>query len=532
VRWTAGPRLRVVGRVVAIFVALAFAFAGGAYAWSEIVPGPPTTIAIVPADEVVIGPTSEFQFAADVRDARNRVVGTKPAWTSEAPIDDRGLFTAPERAGVYFVQATIGQITATSKITVKPGAPRTVRVLPPAASLKPRDTVAFSATAFDEWGNSVPVTPTWRVTAGGGTVDDQGIFSAGQSGVSTITMDVDGITTSATATAQCVPPRTETAGGLTFTVVCGANADVWLNGGGLDAANVTQTIDQAIVAVEAAFGRSLRHRLNVNVFATKAAFDIGLTQVLRVEPTPLEEGVFIPPAIVAIDWSGGDLPEAIARHEITHLVVDEAAGRRVAVPFWLHEGLATLNEFPVSADGALISRYCTASAANVDQMPALSSIASGAGWRAYVNDVGVIAYYLAAQVASFIVSDAATESNLLDKIGGGLPIDSAYEAASGRSFETFTSGLSARALALTGGYPGIASTTRESDGASVYVLYGQPPDTRINVNISNARFGGSNSPTTNRYGCATGLLGNSWPRGTYLVTLNGPAGRATANLVR
>jgi hypothetical protein len=28
------------------------------------------------------------------------------------------------------------------------------------------------------------------------------------------------------------------------------------------------------------------------------------------------------------------------------------------------------------------------------------------------------------------------------------------------------------------------------------------------------------------------VLSNSWPRGTYLVTLSGPAGRATANLVR
>jgi hypothetical protein len=522
-----------VRRVVAIvFVALALAVGGGAYAWSEIVPGPPATIAIAPAEEIVIAPTSQFQFASDIRDTRNRLVSMKPAWTSEGSIDERGLFTAPDRAGVYFVQAAIGELTATAKVTVKPGAPRTVRVLPAAASLKPRDTVAFSATAFDDWGNSVPVTPTWRVTAGSGTVDEQGVFTAGVSGVSTITMDVAGIAASATATAQCVPPRTETTSGVTFTVVCGANADVWLNGNGLDAANVTQTIDQAVTAVEAAFGRPLRHRLNVNVFATKAAFDIGLKQVLRVEPTPLEEGVFIPPAIIAIDWNGGDLPEAIARHEITHLVVDEAAGRRVAVPFWLHEGLATLNEFPVSAEGALISRYCTASAAKTGQIPALSSIASGTGWRAYLNDVGVIAYYFAAQVASFIVADASSESNLLDKIGGGLAVESAYEAASGRSFETFTSGLSDRALALADSYPGIASMTRESDGASFYVLYGQPPDTRINVSIANARFGGSNSPVTDRYGCATGLLGNSWPRGTYVVTLNGPAGRATANLVR
>lgn len=520
-------------KVLAVVLAAGtLAVGGGAYAWSELVPGPPMTIVIVPGDEVVVAPTTQFQFASEIRDARNRVVEMKPAWSSEAPIDERGLFTAPDRAGVYYVNAAIGDLTATAKITVKPGAPRTVRVLPAAASLKPRDTVAFSASAFDEWGNSAPITPTWHVAAGTGRIDDQGIFTAGKAGTSTITMDVDGITASATATARCGAPRTEVSGGLTFTVVCGANADVWLNGNGLDQTEVTATIDESVLAVEAAFGRTFGHRLNVNVFATKAGFDAGLQQVLRVQPTPLEEGVFIPPAIVAIDWSGSDAPEAIARHEITHLIVDEAAGRRVAVPFWLHEGLATLNEFPVSADTALISRYCAASAAKTSQLPALSSIATGTAWRAYVNDVGVVAYYLAAQVASFVVSDAKSESNLLDKIGGGLPIESAYAAASGRPFDAFTSELSDRALALADGYPGIATTNRESDGDSVYVVYGQPPDTRVSVNIGNTRFAGSSSPTTNRYGCTTGLLGGSWPRGTYSVTLNGPAGRATATLVR
>src|SRR5712691_6883510 len=202
--WAQTHVVRRVATVVLVGVALAVG--GGAYAWSELVPGPPTTIAIVPGNEVVLVPTAQFQFASDVRDARNRAVGMKPAWTSEASIDERGLFTAPDRAGVYFVRAALGELAATAKITVTPGTPRTVRVLPASASLKPRDTVAFSATAFDEWGNSVPVTPTWRVTAGSGTIDDQGIFMAGAAGVSTITMDVEGITTSATATAHCVPP--------------------------------------------------------------------------------------------------------------------------------------------------------------------------------------------------------------------------------------------------------------------------------------------------------------------------------------
>jgi hypothetical protein len=149
-----------------------------------------------------------------------------------------------------------------------------------------------------------------------------------------------------------------------------------------------------------------------------------------------------------------------------------------------------------------------------------------------VNDVGVIAYYLAAQVASFMVSDAGGEPKLLNRIGGGVPIDLAYNAASGRSLETFTAELNDRALALADGYPGVVTTNRQADGATVYVVYGQPPNARVSVNITNARFGGSHTGTTNRYGCVLGLLGDNWPRGTYQVTVNGPAGRVTSTLVR
>ncbi|TMC76451.1 MAG: hypothetical protein E6J15_05505, partial [Chloroflexi bacterium] len=105
-------------RVVAVvFVAATLVVAGGAYAWSELVPGPPMTIAILPADEVSLAPTTQFQFVADVRDARNRAVGMKPTWTSdapEAPIDERGVFTAPDRAAVYYVHAAIGDLAATA----------------------------------------------------------------------------------------------------------------------------------------------------------------------------------------------------------------------------------------------------------------------------------------------------------------------------------------------------------------------------------------------------------------------------------
>jgi hypothetical protein len=269
----------------------------------------------------------------------------------------------------------------------------------------------------------------------------------------------------------------------------------------------------------------------VNVFSTKENFDRGLRQLFRVEPSPLEEGVFVPPSLIGIDWSAPDIPEAIARHEITHLMVAEIAGRQ-PVPFWLHEGLATLNEFPVSEDTALVSRYCTASAANIERLPDLSAIMTSPGWRAYVKEVGVVAYYAAAQIASFLVADVGGQSALLEKMAGGLPVESAYAAASGRSFETFLGELPRRAQALADRFPGVAVTPRLPDGSSVYVIYGQPAEARVTIDIRSTRVFGGGTTTTTHYGCIPGSIDGSWPSGSYTVTLNGPAGRATATLLR
>ena len=50
---------------------------------------------------------------------------------------------------------------------------------PNSAALTPGDTLAFSATAYDTNGEEMSVDFTWSVANGGGTIDDSGIFTAG-----------------------------------------------------------------------------------------------------------------------------------------------------------------------------------------------------------------------------------------------------------------------------------------------------------------------------------------------------------------
>ena len=144
----------------------------------------------------------------------------------------------------------------------------------------------------------------------------------------------------------------------------------------------------------------------------------------------------------------------------------------------------------------------------------------------------MVAYDIAAQVTAFMVSDVGGQTNLLDKMAGGLPVESAYEAASGHSFTSFVADLPDRARALADRYPGVAVTRRLFDGAVVYVAYGQPGDSRVTVDIRNSLYFGGGPGTTDYFGCLPAYLGASWPRGTYVVTVSGAIGRATATLVK
>jgi hypothetical protein len=89
-----------------------------------------------------------------------------------------------------------------------------------------------------------------------------------------------------------------------------------------------------------------------------------------------------------------------------------------------------------------------------------------------------------------------------------------------------------RARALADRYPGVAVTRRLFDGTVVYVAYGQQSDSRVTIDIRNSVYFGGGPATTDYFGCLPAYLGASWPRGSYIVTVTGAMGRATATLIK
>ncbi len=126
------------------------------------------------------------QFTATAADAGGNPVSITPSWTvvngGGSINPGTGMFTAGTVSGTFAntIRATSGSLSGTATVTVTAGPAVSITVLPNPQTLPINGVQQFTATAVDASGNSVPITPTWSVVAGGGTINaSNGTFTAG-----------------------------------------------------------------------------------------------------------------------------------------------------------------------------------------------------------------------------------------------------------------------------------------------------------------------------------------------------------------
>ena len=142
------------------------------------------TIAVTPTPATMTISGTQ-QFAAVAKDAGGNVVAFTPTWSIVAAggtINSTGLFTAGTLAGTFTgtVKAASGAISGVATAVVTAGPIATIALTPNPATVSSTTTQQFVATAKDAGGNTVlPFAPTWSVVASGGTVDVNGLFTAG-----------------------------------------------------------------------------------------------------------------------------------------------------------------------------------------------------------------------------------------------------------------------------------------------------------------------------------------------------------------
>ncbi|MBX5483482.1 MAG: right-handed parallel beta-helix repeat-containing protein, partial [Myxococcaceae bacterium] len=144
---------------------------------------PVATIEVTP-QTTTLSINGTQQFTAVAKDASGNTVPATFTWSVVAgggTISPSGLFTAGTTPGTFTntVRATSGAISGYATVTVNPGPLASITVTPLTVSLSPNGVQQFQATGKDAAGNTVPVTPTWSVVNGGGTINSSGLFTAG-----------------------------------------------------------------------------------------------------------------------------------------------------------------------------------------------------------------------------------------------------------------------------------------------------------------------------------------------------------------
>jgi hypothetical protein len=169
--------LRALGqpaRIARVIVAVAFAGVFAAACKSTSEPGLTATITISPTS-VTLVPGGTQQFTVVAKNADGDILAIPdPIWAVSAgggTISSTGLYTAGTTAGTFTASVTCNGVTASATIIVTPGALATITVTPNPGTMPINTSLTYTAVGKDANGNVIsPFTPTWSVTAGGGTI--------------------------------------------------------------------------------------------------------------------------------------------------------------------------------------------------------------------------------------------------------------------------------------------------------------------------------------------------------------------------
>lgn len=146
-------------------------------------PGALATITVSRNPDTLAVSTSR-QFTAVGLDANGNVVGINPTWsvaTGGGAINASGVFAAGTVPGTFAntVTATVGSISGSGSVTVLAGSAASITVTPATQNLAIGGTQQFTAVVRDAANNVLTTLPAWTLTAGGGSINATGLFTAG-----------------------------------------------------------------------------------------------------------------------------------------------------------------------------------------------------------------------------------------------------------------------------------------------------------------------------------------------------------------
>ena len=434
--------------------------------------------------------------------------------------------------------------------------PTAVVLTPGIVQLGTDETAQLTATVRDQFDEAMPQSlPTWRVSPLAlGTVASSGLLTAGSTGgVGAITATAGNV--SETIQLSVVPPSTVTRGGISFLLRTTGSTDFYAETSvsRFEAAAINTQINADIASIQLDYGRSFAARPEMYLLTTDTTYATAQTQILGLALTfvtspaladPFESAGVYYQKRVAMDLAriGNGIPFTTARHELTHMMIDEITGD-AAVPAWLNEGSARLEEFTIAGaqwSKALDRHRAVSMAANGRQLTT-DELTSQGTWNARQGLVSTYQYAEASQIVQLLRNDIALAGQLqiLSLLGAGRSFEEAYGAVTGRSWADFAASVPSRLRAIATS-PGIAFASDSFAGAGAngptFVIYGYQPNSVVTLSIRGIATGFASSgrfQSVDAFGVYWSRLGTAWPADTYEFTVtSGSAATVTGTFTK
>ena len=433
--------------------------------------------------------------------------------------------------------------------------PTAVTLAPASLRLGTDESLQLVATVKDQFDQVMPEQfVTWSVAPLGlGTVSSRSVFTAGPfAGTGTIAATAGTVSDSIPVSVQAPTPAT--VGGISFLVRTTGSADLYAESTitRSEAATIYTQINSDIQRIQQDYARSFAARPQVYVMTTDGSYRTAQTSILGIPPMfvmslPTEDrfesaGVYYQGKI-AIDWAQtrDAKPLTTARHELTHIIIDEITGDDSVVPAWLNEGSARLQEFTVAESQWMrtLDQYRSVSMATNGRLFTVDELTSQRSWNSRQGLAGNYQYGEAQQIVQLLRDEIgiAGEIEILRLLGAGYTFAEAYQAMPRRSTTNFSASVPARIRAFATS-PGIAFAPDSIAGAGAngptFVFYGFTPNSQVTVSITGASTGFTNSTRfqiLDEFGVYWSRLGMAWPPDTYTFTVTSNTGQITSRSV-
>ena len=305
--------------------------------------------------------------------------------------------------------------------------------------------------------------------------------------------------------------------------------------GRADGTGIAAAQERDIRALELDFARQFDPSPRVYVFAVPGTFELGMIVLFRMTPAVARSvagghagALDVPSVSVALDWQVARLerPLTILRHELTHAMVHQIAGRDAELPAWLDEGLAAMSRDGLAAasdpDADLVITAALLSSARVS----LARLSTTESWLRQSAALGTRSYDVARTATELLTKDVGRAGivELLERTAKGDTFEVAFLAITGASVAQFESAFAGRvasaapvARITTNGGPGL-------DGGLTWSARGFPPGAAATVAIDGGSYHLTYPVAIDQSGVFSAAFGSTAPTGTYSL-------RVTSGLV-